>query len=334
MQIPDREHTIQSAIDAYHESKTESPRAHLGCSQIGGPCKRATWLKFRWAVNEKFSGRMLRLFRRGQLEEKTVVEDLRAIGCEVKDCGANQRRVEFGSFVSGSIDGIIKHGLPGAEKTEHVLEIKTHSEKSFEEVKKKGVQDAKPEHYVQMQLYMLGTGIQRALYYAVNKNTDEVYTERVKLDSEFASKCKEDAQKLALSDRIPEPLSTNPSWYQCKYCVGHSVCHGKEPVKEINCRTCAHATFQADSKVKCERWDSIVPTSGQIQACRSHCFHPDMVPWKLDTANSTQWSACYDGKLNGEDGFSSNEMISGALEDDEVMKVRNIFEGEIVDNDL
>ena len=146
---------IQSRIDKWHEEHREPPRAHLGLSLLGHPCDRWIWLSFRWAVIERFSGRMLRLFRRGHLEEETIVRDLRAAGVVIHSTDAEdgQSRVDFGCHVSGSVDGIIESGVPGAEKTRHVAEFKTHSLKSFRELQSKGVKEAKRRHWWQMQGY-------------------------------------------------------------------------------------------------------------------------------------------------------------------------------------
>jgi hypothetical protein len=73
------------------------------------------------AVVEKFPGRILRLFRRGQDEEAKVVSDLRAIGLNVQKTGDNQSRVDFGCHVSGSMDGVIESGVPDAPKTFEAL---------------------------------------------------------------------------------------------------------------------------------------------------------------------------------------------------------------------
>ena len=154
--IPKRLNDTVSLIDRAHESKLEQPRAHLGCSGLGHHCERYIWLNFRWAVIEKFSGRMLRLFRRGQLEEDQITNDLRMIGISI---GGDQMRVDFGCHVSGSVDGIIKSGVPGATAKKHVAEFKTHSLKSFKDLTKNGVEESKPMHYAQMQLYMWGLDI-------------------------------------------------------------------------------------------------------------------------------------------------------------------------------
>lgn len=215
--------TIASLIDAAHERRREPPRGHLGCSTLGHPCDRYLWLNFRWAVIEPFPGRILRVFRRGQNEEETVVSDLRAAGLDVRNTGKQQKRVDFGCHISGSLDGIIESGVPEAPEKKHILEIKTHSKKSFDDVAKNGVEKSKPMHWFQMMLYMHGTKIDRALYLAICKDNDEIYTERVRYVKEVAEKFIERGKRIALSDRMPEPLSADPTWYQCKFCAAHDI---------------------------------------------------------------------------------------------------------------
>ena len=242
MKIPDPVNSIENLIDQAHENRQEKPRPHMGCSMLGHPCDRYLWLSFRWAVVEKFKGRILRLFRRGQLEENTITQDLRAIGIDIRSTTGNQARVDFGCHVSGSVDGIIYHGVPEALNKKHIAEFKTHSTKSFNDLLKQGVEKSKPMHFVQMQVYMLGTDIDRALYLAINKDNDEIYTERVRLDKKLAEKYVERGKRIALADRMPEPLSSDPTWYQCKFCDGHDQCFGSKTTKHVNCRTCAMAT--------------------------------------------------------------------------------------------
>jgi hypothetical protein len=333
MKLPNPINPLVEAIDQSHQQRQDKPRPHMGCSQLGHHCDRWLWLSFRWAIIEKFEGRILRLFRRGQLEEDLIVSDIRAVGCHVTATGQAQSRVDFGCHISGSIDGIIEHGVPEAPKKRHILEAKTHSLKSFNDMEAKGVQQSKPVHWAQMQLYMLGTGIDRALYYAVCKDDDRIYTERVRLDKEAAEKLLERGKRIVLSNGMPEPcIGASPSWYQCKFCPAYGLCHEQKRSTEANCRTCAHSTARDDGAWHCVKWDDTIPTEAQYNGCDAHVMHPDLVPeWKL--TGSTEWSARYeiDGKevINGEDGYSSKELTANlalVLSDDpNVNKLRENF---------
>ena len=312
--IPESKNLIANLIYGAYEKKAESFREHLGCSLLGHPCDRYLWLSFRWAVATKFPGRMLLLFARGTNEEDQVIKNLKLINCAINE---RQNRVDFGSFVSGSCDGIITSGLPGYELHTFVLEIKTHSKKSFDDLLKKGVALGKEQHFIQMQAYMLGLKIDRALYYAVCKDDDRIYTEIVKLDHALATKYVERGKKIAMSDYMPEPLSADPSWYQCKMCNFHSFCHETKLTKEVNCRTCALSTATSDSKFLCSKYDNWeIAAEHQRTGCPGHVLHPDLVPWqRAESDNAHEAVYIIDGQpvRNGEADervYSSAEIIA------------------------
>lgn len=313
MKIPIEEDKIETLIDNAHESRAERPRPHMGASMLGLPCDRWLWLSFRWAVIPKFEGRLLRLFRRGHREEEVIKEDLRLAGIQVRDL-EDQDRVDFGAHVSGSIDAIIDGGVPEAPHKPHIGEFKTHSLKSFTKLEASGVQKAKPEHWAQMQVYMHGKDIDRALYVAVCKDNDRLYTERVRYDRKAAEKLVERGQRIALANRMPPPISTDPTWWECRFCAAHEFCHKTKLTKEVNCRTCAHLTPQDDSTWHCERYDAEVAYEHQHAGkdCPAHVLHPDLVPWKMRDSEY-EWTAVYevDGVIvtNGERGASSSEIL-------------------------
>lgn len=338
VKIPQPEHTITALIDQAHEKRIETPRPHLGASQLGHPCDRWLWLSFRWAVQPTFPGRILRLFRRGQNEENTIISDLRAIGIDVR---GTQARVDFGCHVSGSLDGIAEQGVPEAKKTRHVLEFKTHSLKSYNDLEKQGVEKSKPMHYVQMQLYMHGTKIDRALYVAVCKDDDRIYTERIKYDPEVAEKAVRRGHYIALAERMPPPISTDPTWYQCRFCDAHDFCHVSKTTKHVNCRTCAHSTPTENTTWDCARWKAEgIPVSFQREACDSHVLHPDLVPWPRKDGLD-DWTAVYviEGRdvANGEGDahvYTSREILANpkvcSLGDEYVESLRQDFGGKVV----
>lgn len=314
---------------------TETPRGHLGASIIGHHCDRWIWLSFRWAIKSEFDGRMRRLFRRGHLEEEQVVADLTKAGCKVFDKDPNTGRqwnIKDGHF-GGSMDGLIKHGADDLDWSRpHILEIKTHSLKSFDNMEKNGVQKSKPQHYAQMQVYMLYTGIPNAVYFAVCKNDDRVYTEFVILDREYATGLVEKAQRLIASDRMPEPISTDPTWYQCKFCDAYEFCHGDRLIREVNCRTCAQSTAKRDGTWGCARWQADIPNeTAQINGCDDHVMHPDMVPWPMEPVGDGL-SVFYiiDGVKvrNGNGGFKSREIlanIKAVVQTDMMEMVKGLF---------
>jgi len=306
--------TTIKEINDYHANKKERPRPHMGVSLLGHHCERYLWLNFRWAVIEKFEGRILRLFRRGHMEEKTIVQDLRAVGVDIQHTEGAQSRVDFGCHVSGSIDGIIEQGLIEAPVKRHIAEFKTHGLKSFKDLCKDGVEKSKWTHYIQMQVYMLGSKINDAFYLAVCKDNDELYTERVKLDKKLAQEYVNKGHRLAMSERIPEPCSgASPDWYLCKWCAAYDFCHKEKPTQEVNCRTCANVTPTNAGEWHCYKWQDNVPVDAQYEGCPSHALHPDLVPYKRIESDQ-DCVAVYEieGRAvkNGDGHYSSKEIIA------------------------
>jgi len=315
MNIPQPQNTTAALIDAAHEAMQEQPRAHLGASIIGHTCERYIWLSFRWAFKQQFIGRMKRLFRRGHNEEETIIQDLRMIGCEVKTYDqetGKQLRFDDGHF-GGSCDGLITYGVPEAKKTPHILEAKTHSLKSFTDLKAKGVKESKPQHYAQCQVYMHAFDVDRALYYAVCKDNDEIYTERIERNKDEGMSLFEKAQRIISSDRMPAPLSADPTWYQCKFCAAHDICHGSKLTKQVNCRTCAHSTPSEAGQWHCAHWDAEIPgADAQLQGCDEHIIHPDLTPeWGYEPAERGVIWLTPSGKIhNASDAYKSREIVA------------------------
>jgi len=269
---------IQELIDKKIEQKIEQPRPHIGCSTLGHPCDRYLWLAFHWAVTTSFPGRMLRLFKRGQDEETSVIKYLTMIGARVQ---GQQKSVDFGNHVSGSIDGIIT-GLPGHELDRILLEIKTHNKKSFNELDKKGVQVAKPLHYTQMQCYLHGLKLTKALYFAVCKDDDRIHTEIVKYDQSVALSAIERGHRIAMQQRMPEPIAATADYYICRMCDMREFCHQTHCTKNVNCRTCAQAVPTANSTWHCNAHDSTIPYNWQLQGCDGHKLHHELIPYNVE----------------------------------------------------
>jgi hypothetical protein len=284
--LPETPAPTRDAIYAAYESDREDGfRPHLGASQIGKSCERALWYDLRGATPAGFPGRILRLFETGQLEEARLVRNLRRIGATVLEVDpetGRQWRVEaHGGHFGGSLDGVAL-GLPEAPKTWHVVEFKTHSAKSFRELVAKGVAEAKPQHWAQMQVYMHLTGLTRAMYVAVCKDTDDLHVERVRADTEAAERLMAKAARVIDAARPPTRISEDPSWFECRFCDHHAVCHGGGAAAHT-CRSCLHST-PVEGGWHCARWDQPLDGDTQRYACARHLFIPDLVPGEVADA--------------------------------------------------
>jgi hypothetical protein len=271
--------------------------------------------------SKKFSGRMLRLFETGQLAEARFTANLRRIGVQVHDVtpdGKQWRVTDLGGHFGGSMDGAAV-GLPEAPKTWHVLEYKTHGDKSFTELVKKTVQAAKPEHYAQMQVYMGYTGMERALYMAVNKNTDELYAERVDFDPVEFAKLKARAERVIRAAEPPLRVSNDPSWFVCKMCDFHEHCHG-EAAPAVNCRTCAHSTpeMNGDATWSCAArsgFNGEIPADVQRTGCFAHRYIPILLEKFATQKDYVNGDVVYTTPTGD---FANGDPANGALASQEI----------------
>jgi hypothetical protein len=242
----------------------------LGASFLGEECMRKTWLSWRAYATAKFGGRMLRLFGTGHWQEDRIVADLRAAGVGVWDrdpeTGQQLEYVdETGHFIV-KLDGVVK-GVPEAEKTAHVLEIKTHNKNSFSGIAKHGVQKSKPEHYVQVQAGMMMSGLDRGLYVALCKDDEQFYVERLKADKPVQEAARRKITTLVNATLKPAGISPDGEGFGCKFCDMKEVCTGRaEPLK--TCRSCVHVDPAAlPGEWVCSITGETLSKNAQIAAC-------------------------------------------------------------------
>lgn len=272
-----------AAIDAHAVAKQEEPhRAHLGASVIGDECSRKLWYLFHWTKAEQFEGRMLRLFNRGQEEEKVFVAYLRGIGCEVWEKtpeGKQWRIVDVDGHFGGSLDGVAR-GLPDLPKDEAFLcEFKTHNDKSFGKLVTDGLMRTKWKHFVQMQVYMFKMGLKFAVYFAINKNDDRLFVEIIAADRKEGLRAIERARMIIYSPEPPPRIGATPAAWQCKFCHLQRFCHFGDVQPERNCRTCHYGQPATDANGK---W-----------VC-TYIRHPgDIEPEYLDEAAQRAGCDCY-----------------------------------------
>lgn len=224
----------------------QSPRNHLGASEIGNECDRYLWYKFRWMFHEKFNGRMLRLFDRGHREEPTFVKLLRQVGWTVyeKDpqTGKQYRFLKLWDHFGGSMDAI---GLP-PENSQYAflgwvtLEFKTSADKYHKKLDGTNLKDEHPQHFAQCHLYPDYMGFDYTVYLSVSKENDKLACEIVPTDRSRAETYTQKAHQIIFSQEAPPKISGDPTFWKCRFCKASDVCHnGKKPL--VNCRSCKHA---------------------------------------------------------------------------------------------
>lgn len=270
-----------AAINAVLEDEQEREhRPHLGASVIGKVCRRRQWYGFRWVKKELFDGRMLRLFDRGQEEEKRFIRWLTKIKARIWDVDpatGKQWRIEkqVGGHFGGSLDGIGVNipELPG--NIPFVCEFKTHNDKSFKLLAANGVANSHPEHYIQAQTYGHLKGFTHALYVGVNKNDDELWPELMRVDPAVCRRTLEKANEVIWAQQAPPRITNDPTKWDCKFCPFRGPCHFGESA-DVNCRSCAYSEPVANAEWFCKRYSRIIPANFIPQGCGSYLKHPSI----------------------------------------------------------
>ena len=263
--------TVAAIYESYEKAAERRWQRRLGASQAGHECDRFLWYSFRWwAEPEKFDGRMLRLFETGHRAEPRFADDLEGIGVEVhlvnQETGEQFELTALDGHLVCKMDGAAI-GVPEAPKEWHVCEFKTHNAKSYSTIQRDGIKKAKPQHYYQCVLGMMMSGMKRCLYVAENKDTSELYSERLRWEE-----CADDAAKIMVrlkgitsNSSIPKRISTNPESKQCKYCTFKGVCHegGTPPV---TCRSCVFSRAIHGGQWYCGKYRSAIDHEAQLLA--------------------------------------------------------------------
>lgn len=263
LQWMERNLLIQDAIE--NQQIKGGPSNRIGASSLGDYCKRQIWYKWRNVKQSFLAPRMKRLFARGSQEEKVVYKDLEAVGVQILE---KQGFIEFcHGYAAGMHDGIIL-GVHDAPKTKHLLEIKTGNQKAYNALKSKGLVEGKPEHYMQMQIYMKLFKLTRGLYIFTHKDTDNRHYERVRYSPQVAEEGEAIAEMVVFSEGPPARVHDNPDKFPCAWCSFVEVCHfGKPP--QVNCRTCQHVNLLGEGKWGCGiRDDKELDFKKQCKGCK------------------------------------------------------------------
>ncbi len=239
--------------DITYKIVIENPeRKYMGMSGAGHKCLRYLQYTFRDTFDRPIhSARIQRLFNQGHLLEEVMRVDLQRIGANVTDVQAEI--IGFAGHWKGHIDGQVNH-LPNCEKTDHLWECKTHNEKNFNLlVKSQSVYESFPEHYDQMMTYMGGRELARGLYTGINKNTNDIYVERIYFNQERYDELQHKMMETIIAENLYDKIGTGKStWSTCTFCAAKGICHQGVPIKK-SCRNCEHSDVLDNGKWECSK---------------------------------------------------------------------------------
>ncbi len=284
---------LDDAIAAQHAAET--PRGHMGMSQIGGPCDRLLWLKLHWSLPDTPSPRILRVFKVGNLLEDAMIDWLKSVpGIELHTAGQDGRQINFklfGGHFGGSLDGVIR-GIPEAPKTWHVWECKTANTKRFTDLCKTGIKVWAPEYWAQVQCYMGSIGMDRALFTVINKDDSTIYTERVTYEPMAWDALQARALRILDATQPPAPAWKSPDDWQAKMKISEGargVYFGRE-LPAPNCRNCAFSRPVLngdDATWACSMHGITLDLQQQINGCQHHQYISGLMPFECTGAKET-----------------------------------------------
>lgn len=251
--------TVENASKAM---LTERPREHLGASVIGDECARKLWYAWRWVVQEEFSGRVLRLFERGKLEETRFHGWLVACGFVFLK---TPTVAAIGGHFGGTPDGIVMHN--DWPNIKFIVEFKTYGTRPFVQLKQSGMKTHRPQHWAQMCVYGLMNAIEYGIYCAVNKNDDELHFEVHELDHQLAGELYRKATNIIEAQSPPDRLPyASLALFACKYCPAKEICLADVMPTAINCRSCRFATAVPNGWY-CNKHNGPIPPDFVAKGC-------------------------------------------------------------------
>ncbi len=191
------------------------------------------------------------------------------------------------------------------------------------------------------------TKLTRALYLAVNKNTDKLYSERIKFDKVEFNRLMSKAERIITSVQPPERIATRPDTFACKWCDAYDLCWGTSevalPIPSKGCRTCCHATPELtgnDKRWSCALHKKDIDTLDQQNACDNHLILPGLITFaETSDASNThiEFTNKEDGVMwkhgKGDGMFTTEELMNTPVDmlNKSVVDVKDMFDGTIVD---
>lgn len=220
---------FNNLIDSYLErEKKQKKIGRYYPSEIGG-CLRKVW--YSYTKQKETEKEFLKIFEVGNLLHDFIVDVFRSEKTPEVELVSTELPFEIegeGYTISGRIDDIII--------------IKVSNKKVLVEVKStKSVQYNKEpsrQHVMQLQLYLLATGIKEGIILYLEKNTLESKWYSIEFDENVAKKVlgrfKELNEKLT-QEKIPGPearIKKDMNW-MCKYCNYREECYEETPTKVL-----------------------------------------------------------------------------------------------------
>lgn len=238
----------------------QGQRTYLGMSSIGDPCSRKIWYGFRGYTPSVLDGRIEMIFSLGSAVEAEVLKWLRQGGYQIEEQQSEYSALN--DLFRGHCDGIIE----GITQRKHILEIKSASASRFKAFQMGSIASVSPTYYAQVQCYMGYSGLDRAVWVVMNKNTCELYVERCHFEYEQFRRIELRARTIINNNHPPERLYPKEPGRECGMCEYRGHCWSSPYIQVTKtCGTCGHCWIeqcQPECQLhqhKIEKWGMACP---------------------------------------------------------------------------
>ncbi len=192
-------------LEEYLEGVMEAPREGVFYpSSLGNPCDRYLWLCYNGKmISQTLAPNLERIFQNGSSLEDRVDRWLNEMNILIDREVSVKQEVPP---ISGRIDFLIQHYNYG----EYPIELKSINTSGFYKLKA-----PKPEHEIQLQIYLNIGGYDQGTIFYENKNDQKIKTFIIHRDiekwDEILNRC------FKIQDMLARPSScTGSSWCACR----------------------------------------------------------------------------------------------------------------------
>lgn len=188
---------------------------------------------------------------------------------EILDLGESWHLLECKDMTSARYwyeedDTNYEHPMGNRHPTEHPTKYGNPADVTgaWWKMHRDGVHHQNQAYYSQLQAYMgltrethpsngkpiwehwgLDGPVNRALFVAVNTDTEQIHAELVEFKSKWWRAIKARALRIIRADKPPERIRETALYPPCSFCDYRGICHGGRPM-EKSCKTCKHSTIK------------------------------------------------------------------------------------------
>jgi hypothetical protein len=204
----------------------EPYRNYLGASILGDPCDRRLVFECQDRPSEALDAKATRIFDTGHMFETLVASWLCNAGFDLLDLDPDTGRpFEFqiaDGLVRGHADGVIMSGPEIGVPYPLLWECKSLNESSWTDLARRGLKEAKPLYFAQVQTYLLHLGYASCMLTAINKNNAALYHEIipfVESEARWLSARAIRLVRLAATNNLPPRIEDARECRRCRFAM-------------------------------------------------------------------------------------------------------------------